>query len=50
MLSIPPASMTWRSPKRRDWAANIIVFIPEAQTLLIVVASVLSGQPAPKTT
>ena len=43
MLSIPPATMHELVPRARDCAANMIDFIPEAQTLLMVVASVVLG-------
>jgi len=36
--------LTW-CPHMRLWAANMIVFIPEAQALLTVVASVESNKP-----
>lgn len=45
MLSMPPANMISRSPDLRAWAAIMIDFMPEAHTLLMVVASVDSGQP-----
>ena len=35
---------TWL-PQARLWAANIIDFIPEAQTLFIVVQGVDTGKP-----
>lgn len=43
MLSIPPATMHELVPRARDCAASMMVFIPEAQTLLMVVASVVLG-------
>lgn len=43
MLSIPPATMTPLWPSWMFWAASIIAFIPLAQTLLMVVASEVSG-------
>lgn len=41
--SIPPATMTSRTPSWMFWEANMMDFKPEAQTLLMVVASVDSG-------
>ena len=46
MFSIPPATTTSASPKAIVWAANIIDFIPEEQTLLTVVHGTESGIPA----
>lgn len=46
MLSMPPAAMTFLWPSCMLCAANIIVFMPLAHTLLIVVASVESFSPA----
>ena len=46
MFSIPPATTISASPKAMDCAANIIDFIPEAQTLFIVVHGTVSGSPA----
>lgn len=43
MLSIPPATMMPLWPSWMFWVASIIAFIPLAQTLLMVVASVVSG-------
>lgn len=43
MLSIPPATMMPLWPSWMFWVASIIAFMPLAQTLLIVVASVVSG-------
>lgn len=43
MLSIPPATMTPLWPSWMFWAASIMAFIPLAQTLLMVVASEVSG-------
>lgn len=43
MLSIPPATMTPLWPSWMFWAASIMAFIPLAQTLLMVVASAVSG-------
>ena len=45
MLSIPPAIIKDRSPSDKLCAANTTAFIPEAHTLLIVVASVEVGKP-----
>jgi len=45
ILSIPPAIIIDRSPRAKFCAANITAFIPEAHTLLIVVASVEVGKP-----
>lgn len=50
MLSIPPAAIIFLCPKATFCAAREIAFMPEAQTLLMVVASVVSGQPAARTT
>lgn len=43
MLSIPPATMTPLCPSWIACAASEMDFIPDAQTLLMVVASVESG-------
>jgi hypothetical protein len=43
MLSIPPATITPLCPSWMLWLANMIDFMPLAQTLLMVVASVESG-------
>lgn len=43
MLSIPPATMMPLWPSWMFWVASIIAFMPLAQTLLMVVASVVSG-------
>lgn len=48
MDSMPPATMTSRAPVWRFCAASMTAFKPEAQTLLMVVASVVRGHPAPK--
>jgi hypothetical protein len=45
MLSMPPATMTSASPARISAAPSMIAFRPEPQTLLIVVALVLTGSP-----
>lgn len=50
MDSMPPASMISLTPSCRDWVAKVMAFMPEAQTLLMVVASVVSGHPAPRAT
>ena len=46
MFSIPPATTTSASPNAIVCAANIIDFIPEAQTLLTVVQGTVFGIPA----
>ena len=46
MFSIPPAITTSLSPKAIDWAACIILFIPDEQTLFTVVHGTSSGIPA----
>jgi hypothetical protein len=43
MLSIPPATITPLCPSWMLWLASMIDFMPLAQTLLMVVASVESG-------
>lgn len=43
MLSIPPAIMTSLCPSWIACEARVMAFIPDAQTLLMVVASVDSG-------
>ena len=48
ILSIPPATIIDRSPRDKLCAANITAFIPDAHTLLIVVASVEVGKPNSK--
>jgi hypothetical protein len=40
MHSMPPATITFRSPSAMDYAAIITAFIPLAQTLLTVVEGV----------
>lgn len=47
MLSIPPATITSWCPHIRLWAAIIMDFMPEAQTLLMVVVGMEFGRPAP---
>ena len=46
MFSMPPATTASASPALMAWAAIVIAFIPEAQTLLTVMALVSSGSPA----
>lgn len=46
MFSMPPAITTWLSPALMDAAASAIAFIPDAHTLLIVMAGVSLGMPA----
>ncbi len=46
MFSMPPARITSASPAVMAWAARCTAFIPEPQTLLIVMAGVSSGRPA----
>ena len=47
MLSMPPATMmSWLPTESRSWA-SMAVFMPEPQTLLIVVAPTDIGKPAP---
>lgn len=43
MLSMPPATMIPRWPRAIAWEAMVMAFMPEAQTLLMVVASVETG-------
>ena len=50
MHSMPPASMTLRSPSLIAWAAIIAVFIPLAQTLLMVVDGVSGPISHPRAT
>ena len=50
MLSIPPATMALYSPALILFAAIIAALREEPQTLLIVVAAVELGSPAPKAT
>ena len=47
MLSMPPATNRSPSPARMACAASIIAFIPEPQTLFIVVQGIDAGTPAP---
>ena len=49
MLSMPPATTTSALPALIRSCASMIDFMPEPQTLLIVVAPVPSGRPAPRT-
>ena len=47
MLSMPPATMmSWLPTASRSWA-SIAAFMPEPQTLLMVVAPADTGSPAP---
>ena len=46
MFSMPPATMISASPALMTWAARAMAFMPEAQTLLMVMALVSSGRPA----
>ena len=46
MLSMPPATIQSLSPIIIDSAPSIMAFIPEAQTLFIVVPGTVSGIPA----
>ncbi len=46
MFSIPPATTISASPKAIAWAPCITAFIPEAQTLFIVVQGTVFGIPA----
>src|SRR3984885_3318942 len=48
MLSMPPDTTISADPARMMSWASIVAFIPEPQTLLIVVAPVASGNPAPR--
>lgn len=41
---MPPATMHWRWPSCIDCVASMIAFMPDAQTLLMVVASVDSSR------
>lgn len=50
MLSVPPATMMSVSPSFMDCAARMMAFMPEAQTLLTVVQTVVLGRPAPRET
>ena len=50
MLSIPPAIMALYSPAFMLLAAIITAFKEEPQTLLIVVAAIVFGRPAPNAT
>ena len=45
-LSKPPATTTLFTPNAIDWAASMMVFIPEAHTLLTVVQGTDSGRSA----
>ncbi len=47
MLSMPPAIITSQVPARMLSVANIIAFMPEPQTLLMVVQPTEKGMPAP---
>ena len=46
ILSMPPATATSICPRAMLWAANWILFIPEAQTLFTVVQGTEFGMPA----
>src|ERR1700734_4314952 len=48
MLSMPPDTTISADPARMMSWASIVAFIPEPQTLLMVVAPVASGNPAPR--
>lgn len=48
MFSNPPATTQWDSPNLIDWAPKAIVFIPEAQTLLMLFTGTEMGIWAPK--
>lgn len=50
MLSMPPAATTSLYPEKMLWAANMIDFMPLAQTLLMVVASDLCFMPDARAT
>ena len=43
---MPPATTMSASPAAISWSARMIVFSPDRQTLLIVVAGTLIGMPA----
>ena len=45
MDSMPPATATRDSPSRMDWDASMTAFMPEPQTLLIVMQGTLFGRP-----
>ena len=50
IFSMPPAKTISASPALIAWTPSIIDFIPEAQTLLIVVQGTLFGIPEFKAT
>ena len=50
MDSQPPTSSIWSSPERMIWEPSEIARIDDAQTLLSVMAGVVSGRPAPTMT
>ena len=47
MFSIPPATTTSACPSAMAWAPSATAFIPEAQTLLMVLHATVLGNPAP---
>ena len=47
MFSIPPTTTIWLSPAKMDCVPNMIAFMPEAHTLLMVVQGTELGKPAP---
>ena len=48
MLSMPPDSTIPAEPALMMSCASMVAFMPEPQTLLMVVAPVASGSPAPR--
>ena len=46
MFSIPPATTTSLCPRAMPWAAKVIDFIPDEQTLFTPVQIVDTGRPA----
>lgn len=47
MLSVPAATTIWALPVMIVWAPTMRALMEEAHTLLMVVATVDSGRPAP---
>lgn len=48
MDSMPPATASWLWPVWMDWAASMMAFMPDAQTLFTVVQATDSARPAPR--
>jgi hypothetical protein len=48
MLSMPPDTTMFADPALMMSCASMVAFMPDPQTLLIDVAPVASGRPAPR--